>query len=66
MQDPGEVPLAGVTVELLDAVGPGVPVDADPGDKPGEWIWPTVTAVSALAIITAVILWWWVLPRKRP
>ncbi len=55
-----------LVAELLDAVGPGVPVDADPGDKPGEWIWPTVTAVSALAIITAVILWWWVLPRKRP
>ncbi|MGV8847565.1 hypothetical protein [Tessaracoccus sp.] len=55
-----------LVAELLDVVGPGVAVDAAPGDTPGEWIWPTVTAVSALAVITAVILWWWVLPRRRP
>lgn len=54
-----------LVAELLDVVGPGVAVDAAPGDKPGEWIWPTVTAVAAVAIVGGVLFFLWIRPRRR-
>lgn len=54
-----------LVAELLDVAGPGVAVDAELGDQQGEWIWPTITALAAVALIGGVIFFWWVRPRKR-
>ncbi len=54
-----------LVVELLDVVGPGVAVDADPAGKPGAWVWPTITAAIAITIVGGVVVYWWILPRRR-
>lgn len=51
--------------QMLDEVGTGVAVDADVEDKPGEWVIPAVAGAVALAVVAGLVLWWWVLPRKR-
>ncbi|MDO5736770.1 MAG: hypothetical protein Q4P15_09880 [Propionibacteriaceae bacterium] len=53
-----------LVVELREAVGPGVAPDTDPGDRPGDWIWPTVAAAVSVLIVGSIIVWWWVRPRK--
>lgn len=53
-----------LVAELLEVVGPGVAIDAVPGDRPGEWVWPTVTAVVAVALVVGVLAVWWYRPRR--
>lgn len=54
-----------LVAELLQVMGPGVAVDADPAERPGEWVWPTITAAGAVVVIGAVVAVWWFRPRKN-
>ena len=53
-----------LVAELLDVVGPGVAVDAEPGERPGAWVWPTVAAVAGVLLIGGVLAVWWIRPRR--
>lgn len=54
-----------LVAEVSEAAGPGVAVDADPGDRPGEWVLPTLTAAAAVALIGGVGALWWYGSRKH-
>lgn len=54
-----------LVAKMLDEVGTGVAVDALPDDKPGAWVVPAVTGAIALTVVGGLVLWWWVLPRRR-
>ncbi|RMB62243.1 hypothetical protein [Tessaracoccus antarcticus] len=53
-----------LVAELLEVVGPGVAVDADPEDRPGDWLWPLVSAGAAVLLLGGVLTIWWIRPRR--